>query len=234
MPHDSYMVAWVFTAVLTISLWAAGLAASASADTIPAAGRLEDLEGGTTCSASLVAPDVVLTAAHCVAKYRKAEANRTIPLVFRPGTGQYAEPYAIDRIVLHPLYDRVNDPRHWSLRFDLAAVHLARPVPPDVAQPLDAGPEARIGERLFIVSWRAQNARQPRQRACEVLPGARGLVTLACKVSGGESGAPVLRMSEGGLELVAVLSSRGKFLQQPIAQASNVALRLPPLLAAFK
>ncbi len=234
LPHDSNMVSWAMTAIFAIFLWTVALAATASADTIPAAGRLEDAQRGTTCSASLVAADIVLTAAHCVAKYRNAENEGSIPLVFRPGTGEYAEPYPIDRIVLHPLYDRVNDPRHWSLRFDLAAVHLARPVPPDVAEPLNAGPEARIGERLFIVSWRAQNARQPRQRACQVMPGARGLVTLACKVSGGESGAPVLRMGDNGLELVAVLSSRGQFLQQPVAQASNVALRLPPLLAAFK
>ncbi|MGI9388728.1 MAG: trypsin-like serine peptidase [Boseongicola sp.] len=221
------------TGIAAVVLWVGVQVTTAAADTVPAAGRLEDTQRGTTCSASLVASDIVLTAAHCVAKYLGDQTEGQIPIVFRPGIGQNATTYSIDRIVLHPLYDRVNDPRLWSLRFDVAAVHLVTPVPSDIAQPFETGPEAELGEKLFIVSWRTHNSPQPRQRACDVMPGARGLVTLACKVSGGESGAPVLRKGENGLELVAVVSSRGKFLQQPIAQASNVALRLPPLLAEF-
>lgn len=227
------MGVWVVTVTMAVAFWAGLLMTAAAADTISAAGRLENSKRGTTCSASLVAPDVVLTAAHCVAKYLNKTNNQPIPIVFRPGTGLVTATYPIDRIVVHPLYDRVNDPQHWSLRFDVAAVHLETPVPPDIAQPFEAGPEAQIGEKLFIVSWRTYNSPQPRQRACEVMPGARGLVTLACKVSGGESGAPVLRKGKNGLELVAVISSRRQFLQQPVAQASNVALRLPPLLAEF-
>lgn len=228
------MGVWVLTVITAVALWAGLLVTAAAADAIPAAGRLEDVERGTTCSASLVAPDIVLTAAHCVAKYLNADSEDPIPLVFRPGIGLTAETHAIDRVVLHPLYDRVNDPNRWALRFDFAAVHLATPVPPEIAVPFEMGVEAQVGEKLFIVSWRNHHSPQPRQRACNVMPGARGLVTLACTVSGGESGAPVLRIGENGLELVAVISSRGKFLQQPIAQASNVALRLPPLLAEFK
>ncbi|MGI9395244.1 MAG: trypsin-like serine peptidase [Boseongicola sp.] len=227
------MGVWVVTGIAAVVLWVGVLITTAAADTVPAAGRLEDPQRGTTCSASLVTPDVVLTAAHCVAKYLGAEADKKIPIVFRPGTGQNATTYSIDQIVLHPLYDSVNDPQIWSLRFDVAAVRLATPVPSEIAEPFETGPEAELGEKLFIVSWRTHNSQQPRQRACDVMPGARGLVTLACNVLGGESGAPVLRKGENGLELVAVVSSRGQILQQPIAQASNVALRLPPLLAEF-
>jgi len=228
------MGVWVLTVVMVVGFWAGLLVTAATAEVVPAAGRLEDPELGITCSASLVAPDVVLTAAHCVAKYLNTKNEKPIPQVFRPGIGLNAETYSIDRIVLHPLYNRIIGPSRWALRFDFAAVHLATPVPPEIAEPFDVGAEAQVGEKLFIVSWRNHNNPQPRQRACEVMNGARGLVTLACKVSGGESGAPVLRKGINGLELVAVISSRGKFLQQPIAQASNVALRLPPLLAEFK
>jgi protease YdgD len=228
------MGVWVLTVAMAVAIWAGFLVTTVAADVIPAAGRLEDPQRGTTCSASLVASDIVLTAAHCVAKYLKDTSEEPIPLVFRPGIGLSAETHAIDRIVLHPLYNLHNDPGRWHLRFDFAAVHLETPVRPEIAVPFEIGAEAKVGEKLFIVSWRNHNSPQPRQRACDVMHGARGLVTLACKVSGGESGAPVLRRGENGLELVAVISSRGKFLQQPIAQASNVALRLPPLLAEFK
>ncbi len=72
----------------------------------------------------------------------------------------------------------------------------------------------------------------PRQRACEVVDGIEGLVTVACAVAGGESGAPLLRKIQAGLELVAVLSSSSSQGQQPVGLASDVALRLPPLQSA--
>jgi len=55
-------------------------------------------------------------------------------------------------------------------------------------------------------------------------------VTLACEVQGGESGAPVLRKVDDGLELVAVVSSRSRLGNQPVALASNIRLRVPPMV----
>jgi hypothetical protein len=118
----------------------------------------------------------------------------------------------------------------WKLRFDIAVGRLAKPVPASRAVPFSIGDDAVERERLFIASWRNPNRDRPRQRICLVLEGMPGLVTLACRVQGGESGAPVLRLTENGLELVAVISSRARILNQPVAQASNVRLRLPPLL----
>jgi len=118
----------------------------------------------------------------------------------------------------------------WRLRFDIAIARLEAPVPAARATPIPPGPEAQIGETLYIVSWRRDGSTKPRQRACKVIEGATGLVTLACAVKGGESGAPVLRKTKDGLELVAIISSKSKQLDQPIAQASDVALRLPPLM----
>ena len=93
------------------------------------------------------------------------------------------------------------------------------------------GPEAELGEGLFLVSWRAGEGSRPRQRRCLVIEGeVPGVVTLGCQVRGGESGAPVLRLVPDGVELVAIVSSRSRLGQQPVAIASDVTLRIPPLL----
>ena len=221
---------------VSLAFCAAVLATAAHTQESPglgAVGRIEKLESLTTCTAVLVEPDVVLTAAHCV-EGDAADPEAMARVRFRPGVGLAGPVFDAAEIVLHPLYDRVNDPWLWRLRFDLAAVRLSGPVPPEVARPLGTGDEAQPGERLFLVSWRPDSGLVPRQRACEVVPGLRGLVTLGCRVSGGESGAPVLRKTSEGLEIVAILSSRGKIKEQPVAQGSNVALRLPPLLAALR
>ncbi|NNE87539.1 MAG: trypsin-like serine protease [Silicimonas sp.] len=195
-----------------------------SASQIGAVGRIENTVTNGSCSGVLVAPDLVLSAAHCIGPENPTYA-------FRPGDGQITRVrHTLTRVFQHPMYGITKDRTLWRLRFDLAIGQLEAPVPAARATPIPPGPEAQVGETLFIVSWRRDGTTKPRQRACEVIKGMRGLVTLGCRVEGGESGAPVLRKTEDGLELVAIISSRANLLQQPIAQASDVALRLPPLL----
>ena len=187
---------------------------------ISAAGRLEHRD--SSCSAALIAPNLVITAAHCI------DEGETDRHVFRPNTGA-KRMFAVKRAVRHQLYDAG---KHWRFRFDFALVELVSSVPSEVAVPLKLGDEAELGEGLFILSWRWQE--DPRQRRCPVIKGASGVVTLGCRVQGGESGAPVVRKTDDGLELVAVISSRGFQLKQPIAQASNLRNRLQPLLDRLK
>jgi hypothetical protein len=199
-------------------------ASAVSAAQIGAVGRIENTVKNGSCTGVLVAPDIVLSAAHCI-------GPESTSLAFRPGDGKVTRVrHALTRIFQHPMYDITHDRMLWRLRFDLAIARLEAPVPAERATPIPPGREAQVGETLFIVSWRSDGTTKPRQRACKVIPGLRGLVTLGCEVKGGESGAPVLRKTENGLELVAIISSRANLLQQPIAQASDVALRLPPLM----
>lgn len=200
-------------------------AAPVAAEPIPAAGRIEYPGSVGTCSAALVAPDVVLTAAHCAVEDGPKEG-----WVFRTGDGPDAHAFEISHTIRHPLYDEEQDIASWKYRFDIAAARLAEPVPDWVAAPFHIGAPAEVDERLFIVSWRRSDGPRPRQRACRVIAGLRGLVTMACPVLGGESGAPVLRSTKDGTELVAVVSSRTQLDGHPVAMASNARLRLPPIL----
>ena len=206
----------VFSAVLMM------IAFSAKAEgTISAAGRLEYATSDGSCSAVLIRSDMIATAAHCVARRR---------MMFRPGDGRDGDTYLVADYEQHPFYEQTLERIHWKLRFDLAVGRLARPVPLSRAVPIQLGDDAQVGERLFIASWRKDGTDRPRQRACPIIEGVPGLVTLGCQVRGGESGAPVLRKTQTGLELVAIISSRARRLKQPIAQASNVRLRLQPLI----
>lgn len=192
-----------------------------SAGDVAAAGRIDSTLSGGSCSGVLVAPDIVATAAHCT------PVDDPSSLVFTTGDGRHTS--RIRRAERHPLYTPGQARTDWKLRFDIGALALSDP--PEGIEPMPLGPEAEPGETLFIVSWRKVDGPRPRQRACPVLSvGVEGLVTLGCPVVGGESGAPVLRRTQDGLELVAIVSSRARLLDQPIAQASNVRLRIPPLL----
>ena len=202
-----------------------GLAGPAGADMFAAAGRIEQRDGPGACSASLIGPDVIVTAAHCVREGGHED------YVFRVGADPDAEPFAIERIVVHPLFADFHKQRIRRLRFDIALARLSVPVDPGLAKAFVMGEEARTGEGLFLASWRPGTGPRPRERRCLVLEGeVPGVVTLGCHVRGGESGAPVLRLTANGLELVAVINSTARQRNRWVAFAADVRLRVPPLL----
>ena len=197
----------------------------ASANPFAAAGRIENPESGGTCSAALVQPDVIVTAAHCVTGIETQKLN------FRLGDGKQSPTYPTTSVVVHPLYEAFSEQRFRRLRFDIALIRLSRPVPDQAATPFRLAEVAEEGEGLFLASWRAGEGSRPRQRRCLVIKGeVPGVVTLGCRVQGGESGAPVLRLTSDGMELVAIINSQARQGRQPVAYAADVRLRIVPLL----
>ncbi|MGI1662462.1 trypsin-like serine peptidase [Palleronia sp. KMU-117] len=182
-------------------------------------------EGG--CSAALIAPDVVLTAAHCV-DARGKPGGLTFRTGAYPGLPRISVPVAAT--AFHPLYD-LNLPREITrIRFDLALVRLAHPIDTPGIVPLRLGPAPEVGERLILASYRGGRGERARERRCEIFAGPPDVAALGCEVASGESGSPVLRLSPQGPEIAAVLSSRSRFDQQPIGFAPPVLRRIGPVM----
>lgn len=201
------------------------LVSPAFSNEFAAVGRIENNRTNGSCTGSLIAEDVVLTAAHCV------HAARGSRYVFRLSDDPDLPTFAVKQIVWHPLYAEFIRQKLRRVRFDIAVVQLAEKVPASRALPFATSQEAMLGEELSIVSWRKLDREVPRKRDCLTIEGAiPGLVALDCAVVGGESGAPVLRKTATGHELVSVISSQSTLQGRPIAYASDVRLRVPPLL----
>ena len=183
------------------------------------------------CTGVLIRPDVVLTAAHCLVNTAGEVVGDVAGIVFRTG----AYPGVPSRtgfgaaVVYHPLYTLNLEPETARLRFDLALLRLVAPIPAEAATPLGVGPGPEPGERLLLASYRGGQGDRARERRCEVFQGPRGIAALGCEVKGGESGSPVIRQGEGGLEVAAVLSSSSRIIQQPIALAPAVVPRVDQL-----
>ena len=208
-----HVVAFACAVVLLASQTAAEtrLVAGRSLPQFNAVGRLisGDTEKRSGCSGTLIAPDLVLTAGHCVPRNPDVSARELAKITFAAGWGN-DEATAIRQAVVvyrHP----EQPPGQVSLRTifaDVALVRLARPVT-NVA-PMPLGPRPAALSDLIIAGYpNHTNQALTLIDACGHFTPRDRLLFLTCPVIGGNSAGHVL---DGPLEaphVVAVISSRG-------------------------
>ena len=194
-----------------------------------AVGRL-NIAGKRMCTGALIAPDLVLTAAHCLydkASMQQVEARK---IEFLAGwRGGRASAYAnVKRVVVHPEYMFQTDSTDIRVRNDLAVLQLTRPINKTSITPFLTDARPRKGASVGIVSYAHDRANSPSiQESCRVLARQSGTLIMSCDVDFGSSGAPVFLMGEGAPRIVSVVSamaevngrkvSLGMSLQEPLA-----------------
>lgn len=210
------------------------VAAQAEPPDLRAIGLIEFAAGGGGCSGTLIRPDLVLTAAHCLPAERGGKPLAAADYVFSPsgGTGLPGTPLHVDRVLRHPLWDQLPAATRGRIRFDVALMQLARPVDPAVARPMSLAADPGLGTlRGFVVSFRGgRGGGRQRQTACDVIDRADGTFTTACEVRSGESGAPFLVPGrDSSLEILGVAVARSNLGSIPVAIAVDLARAGGPL-----
>ena len=197
------IVAWMCALVALAASPAGAQPAQVLPDTVLSAiGRLNNAGYRTRnmCSATLVAPDMILTAAHCVPM--EPRLRDTMRFVAGWDRGDYVAARAIAEVMYHPSY---TGPTVTNIPHDVALLRLDAPIsevaplPLTPLAPRSIAMAGYMSDRPHIASVFGP---------CPATPvhGPK-LLRIDCPTTHGFSGAPVLREIDGAWHVTAATSA---------------------------
>lgn len=175
-----------------------------------AVGRL-NIGGRNMCTGALIAPNLVLTAAHCLFNQETGRAVKPSSVKFEAGLNgrRVKASRTVSRVELHPDY-RFRSQGQSQIGYDIAVLRLDRPISSSEIMPFRMAAAPQRGDAVGVLSYTyVQNNRPRFEQPCHVLARQAETLVMTCLVEFGASGAPVLAVVPGQApRVVSVVSAK--------------------------
>jgi len=236
------LISLLFTTLSTLSVQAQSSSLE-SLDSLDGArgweavGRI-DIVGKGFCTGALIAPDLVLTAAHCMfdegSNGEPVDPSRIEFLAGLRG-GRPEATRSIRNAVIHPSYISTDEASAESVRYDVALLQLDRPIRSSRVIPFEVSTSARHGTAVGVVSYAQDREEAPSlQERCNVIGENSGVLYMDCAVNFGASGSPVFRDENGVQRLVSVVSAMADVDGETLALGMDLAAPIAALRLALQ
>ncbi len=198
-------------------------------------GRLE-VKNDSYCTGTLIAADLVLTAAHCVYK-RSGELAHPKEVLFRSGLRDgvsIAERQAL-QIAVDPKFTPEGRLTSEDIRHDVALVRLREPITLLDADPFAFHNGDIRGRDISVTSYgRGRSKALSRQRHCNILDQERGIFVIDCNVTFGSSGAPIFVKGGTRGRILSLVSGSGTYGGREVAFGMKLLDRVAELKAQLR
>jgi protease YdgD len=201
-----------------------------------AVGRL-NIDNRGFCTGALIAPQIVLTAGHCLFDMQTGERIPAEKIEFLAGwrNGQALAYRQGRRAVPHPEFAYEGAEKVERAVYDLALIELDQPILLPGVVPYETDEKPRKGDLVNVVSYAHDRNDAPSlQEECKVLARQSGTLILSCNVDFGSSGAPVFVIRDGVARVVSVVSAKADLDGQPLAIVTPLGESLVAARAALE
>lgn len=229
----SIMALAVTTAAVAQDAQLRRLDSGADAARWEAVGRL-NIGGAGFCTGALIAPNLVLTAGHCLFDKTTGERIDHTRVEFLAGwrNGRASAYRNVRRAVVHPDYSYAGHVSSDGVRNDLALLELNHPIRNGKITPFETAARPPRGAKVGVVSYGTGRSEAPSlQELCSVLAQQDGLLVTSCSVEFGSSGAPIFIIDEGRAQIVSIVSAKAEVEGKAVSLGTSLGAPLARLQA---